>query len=59
MDFRSLYALIGVGLHIGIWATMEVGPFTWVSLTYYICFFSPDEMLRARRWIGKRLPALA
>lgn len=59
MDFRSLYALIGLGLHFGIWAVMEVGPFSWVSLAYYICFFSPDELARAKRWLGKRIPALA
>lgn len=59
LDFRSFYALIGLGLHIGIWAAMEVGPFSWVSLAYYICFFSPDEMARAKRWVGKRIPALA
>lgn len=59
IDFRTIFAAIGVGLHLGIWAVMEVGPFSWVSLAYYICLFSPDEMARGRRWLGKRIPALA
>ncbi|MED5372980.1 MAG: hypothetical protein VX899_18315 [Myxococcota bacterium] len=47
IDFRGIYALIGIGLHLSVFATMEVGPFSWVSLSYYLCFFSPDEYHRA------------
>lgn len=43
LDFRKLYAAFGVLLHLGIAALMEVGPFSWITLSYYLCLWSPDE----------------
>lgn len=43
VHYRSVFALFGVFTHLGIWVFMEVGPFTWVSLAFYICMFSPRE----------------
>jgi Na+-driven multidrug efflux pump len=46
LDFRTLYLLFGVGMHIGIEALMEVGPFSIASLTLYLACFHPDEWSR-------------
>ena len=31
-------------MHLGIWATMEVGPFTWVMLASYVAALGPHEL---------------
>lgn len=47
LDARALYALVGVVLHLSVFASMEVGPFTWITLSYYLCLWHPEEW-RAR-----------
>jgi hypothetical protein len=46
----------GVAMHLGIWATMEVGPFTWMVLASYVAFLNPQtaQRLACRRWRGAR-----
>jgi len=62
-DLRSVYAAVGVCLHLGIWATMNVGPFSWAALAWYVCLFHPDELaalagrVRARRDRAAAAPA--
>lgn len=46
-DLRVPYAFTGFMLHVGILVTMNVGPFSWVSLAYYICLWHPDEIAAA------------
>jgi hypothetical protein len=43
IDVRSLYVAAGVLLHLGIWATLEVGEFLGYCLAYFACCFSPHE----------------
>ncbi len=43
-DWRKVFAYIGVGLHLGIFLAMDVGPFSLLTLTYYLAFLTPDEM---------------
>jgi uncharacterized membrane protein YphA (DoxX/SURF4 family) len=31
----------GVAIHLGIWVTMEVGPFSWMMLAAYVAFLDP------------------
>jgi len=50
-DLRTLYAVVGVTFHLLIWMAMDVGPFTWVSLAFYVCLYHPDEW----RLLGQRL----
>lgn len=57
LDLRIVWALVGSGFHIGIWATMEVGPFSPITMAYYLCYWHPDEWRRARRWVQERLAA--
>lgn len=54
-DWRLGWAVVGVGLHVMILLLMNVGPFSWISLSYYILMWAPKE------WdgIGVRLRALA
>lgn len=62
-DLRALYAAVGVALHLGIWATMNVGPFSWAALAWYACLFHPDELAalagRVCAWQGRRIDARA
>lgn len=46
-DWRKVFASIGIGLHLGIFATMDVGPFSLLTLSYYLAFMTPEEMQRA------------
>ncbi|NUP06089.1 MAG: HTTM domain-containing protein [Polyangiaceae bacterium] len=42
-DLRRPFLAIGVMLHLGILATIAVGPFSYISLAYYVTFLTPDE----------------
>jgi hypothetical protein len=33
----------GVGLHVGLWLTLELGPFSWVMLASYLSFLDPEK----------------
>jgi hypothetical protein len=33
----------GVGLHLGLWVTLELGPFSWVMLASYLSFLDPES----------------
>jgi hypothetical protein len=49
IDWRKPFVLVGVGLHIGILIGLNVGPFSLISLAYYVAFFTPDELANVRR----------
>ena len=49
LDFRTRYLVVGVLLHLGIEATMEVGPFSFATWTLYLACFHPDEWPRRLR----------
>ncbi len=49
VDVRLWQLIIGVGMHLGIEATMEVGAFSLASLAMYPACFSPDEIARLFR----------
>jgi len=42
-DLRKVFVAIGVGLHLGVFVALDVGPFSPLSLAYYLALFSPDE----------------
>lgn len=50
---RMLALVAGVAIHLGIWATMEVGPFTWVMIASYAAFLDPSYVTR----LVRRLPS--
>src|SRR5262249_11684455 len=53
VDFRRWFVLIGVAVHLGIFLAMDVGPFSCVMLSYYLCLFRPDEWQRAWQRAGR------
>ena len=51
---RTAAILIGIGTHLGIGATMEVGPFSLMMLLCYSAFISPDQARRVVGWLSQR-----
>jgi hypothetical protein len=43
---RTAALIAGVFVHIGIWAGMEVGSFSWVTLATYVAFLDPHGLAR-------------
>lgn len=57
-DLRKLFLVVGMSLHLGIFATMDVGPFSLISLSFYVCLFEPTEAESLfRRTLGRVLAA--
>ncbi|MCP4804305.1 MAG: hypothetical protein GY913_22920 [Proteobacteria bacterium] len=54
-NYRWVFFGFGVMTHLGVFALMEVGSFTWVTLTFYLCFVHPDEWKRAWAWCRARV----
>jgi len=58
-DWRLGWAFVGVSLHLGILLLMNVGPFSWVSMSYYFLLWTPAEWAtngqRLRGWGQRRL----
>jgi hypothetical protein len=50
-DLRWPFLGFGVAMHVSIFALMEVGPFSWITLAYYPCLLRSEEL----RAIGRRL----
>jgi len=50
---RSVYVVVGFGMHLGIACLMDVGPFTQATLAFYPCLFRPDELRAAGRRVGR------
>lgn len=43
---RRLALLAGITLHLGMWATLELGPFSWVMIATYAAFLDPAKVSR-------------
>jgi hypothetical protein len=41
-DLRKPWAAVGVALHLGILVLLNVGPFSPISLAYYLCLIPPS-----------------
>jgi len=54
-DLRKPWAIIGVGLHMGILLTMNVGPFSLISMAYYVCLWRAEEVEAAWARLKRRL----
>jgi hypothetical protein len=48
-DLRVPWAMFGVGMHLGIALLLDMGPFSWISLAFYLCLLHPDEIAAAAR----------
>jgi hypothetical protein len=40
---------LGIVIHLGMWATMELGPFSWIMLASYVAFVDPRSV---SRWLS-------
>jgi hypothetical protein len=49
IDLHKWWMFVGVGLHVGIAATMSLGIFPYAMLSLYPAFFHPDELPRRLR----------
>ena len=59
LDLRALFALIGVTMHVLVWAAINVGPFSPATLSFYLCLWHHDEYRRlARRLLPGRYPSI-
>jgi hypothetical protein len=47
---RRIALLAGIAMHLGMTATIELGPFPWVMMASYVAFLDPDTVpsLRSR-----------
>ena len=45
-DLRRTYVLIGLGMHGTIWALMQLGPFSLVTVSHYVLLWNHDEWRR-------------
>lgn len=54
LDLRGWWLGIGVALHLGILALLDVGPFSFATLAYYPAVLTPEELRSAFR---RALPA--
>ncbi|MEZ4448212.1 MAG: hypothetical protein R3B09_01950 [Nannocystaceae bacterium] len=57
-DLRVAFVAIGVPLHLGILILLNVGPFSLISLAYYLCLWHPDELARGGRRLLRVTPAV-
>lgn len=44
--------LLGLGLHLGLWLTLEIGPFSLVMMASYIAFLDPSRVAQIR-WLRR------
>ncbi len=51
IDFRTLYLALGMMLHLGIWLTLEVGPFFGGVFALYVCCYTHDEYRAFVGWL--------
>ncbi|MEM6995766.1 MAG: HTTM domain-containing protein [Myxococcota bacterium] len=54
-DLRLPWAAVGLSLHVGILVVLNVGPFSWISLCYYVCLWTPAEVERVAARVSQRL----
>jgi len=50
---RGPMLLAGIGLHVGLWATLELGPFSYIMIASYIAFLDPAYTAKLFRFQNK------
>jgi hypothetical protein len=58
VGFRRLYVAVGLCMHGSLAVLMNVEPFNWVTLSYYVCLFGPEEWQAAWRRLSGGWEAL-
>jgi hypothetical protein len=54
-DLRKPWAAIGLGLHVGILLVINVGPFSVISMAYYLALWTPDELEAGAARVWRKL----
>lgn len=54
-DWRLGWTCIGLLLHLNILILMNVGPFSWISLSFYLLLWTPEEWRRIGGWLLLRI----
>ena len=54
IDLRRIYILIGIVMHTAVAITMNLGPFSAITMSYYLCCIHHDEWIRIWQRIQKR-----
>lgn len=49
LEVRTWYVVVGLAFHLVLLLTMNVGPFPWISLAYYMVCYSEDELRTTAR----------
>ena len=52
VDIRRLYILIGIIMHTAVAITMNLGPFSAITMSYYVCCIHHDEWVKL--WNGAK-----
>lgn len=58
LDVRSIYVASAMLMHVGIWATLEVGEFLGYCIAYAVCCYTPAEWSRFLSLFSRRSAAL-
>jgi hypothetical protein len=53
LNFRRLFVVVGVAMHLCVFVLIGLGPFTWITLSFYVCLFRPDEWRAAGNQIRR------
>ncbi|MFT5684627.1 MAG: hypothetical protein ACI8RZ_005571 [Myxococcota bacterium] len=48
IDLRIPYLGIGLLMHMTLWVMMNIGPFSAITLSYYLAFIEPEEWTKRR-----------
>lgn len=51
---RTPTLIAGVALHVGLWLTLELGPFSWIMIASYVAFLDPRTVASACERIQRR-----
>jgi len=57
-DLRKPWVVTGLLVHIGILLTLNVGPFSWISMAYYLVLWRGEELEAAARRVAGALGRL-
>lgn len=54
--YRKYFAIVGIGMHLGILVLLDMGPFSYISIAYYLCLLRPAEV---NRLLARVMPQFA
>ena len=53
------FALFGISMHLGIEVLLNMGPFSWIALTFHMALWRPEEFERLASRLRRRRAAHA